>query len=190
MELSKLDELIRECLLRIYDEIAPVEWRGREREIVSRFCFGHLIKRYDPEYIGIEVAVPQLSKDVLLECNPKAKRPGQDVCKDIVIWREPRETTWNQNWKVTHEPLAVIEWTVINHLDDSGARRKKIEKHESDKCWLLKKADLAGFVGYAAFVDTTCQPKYLTCARVSAGSVIPDWVTRGVSRVSSVGVGL
>jgi hypothetical protein len=128
MQLSELDRTIRKCLLSIFDEIGRAEWRGREREIVSRFCFGYLMKFYDPEYLGVEVAVPQLPKDVLLECNPKVKRPGQDVCKDIVIWRERRETAWDKDWKATHEPLAVMEWTVINRLDDLGTRSKKIEK--------------------------------------------------------------
>jgi hypothetical protein len=76
MEPSELDGTVRECLLSIFDEISPAEWRGREREIVSRFCFGHLIKSYDRERIGIEVAVPQLSKEVLLECNPDVGKPG------------------------------------------------------------------------------------------------------------------
>ena len=187
MKPSELDGIIRKCLFSISDEIAPDDWRGREREIVSRFCFGYLIHSYDPDRIGMEVAVPQLRKPVLRKCNPKVKRPRKDVSKDVVIWPRPKTAVFDSNWKPCQQPLAVMEWTVINHSDDKSAKKKKETKYEQDQCWLRRKSkpkSMAGFVGYAVFVDTTSNPKQLKCARVSTGEVCSEWLILSASQPS------
>lgn len=72
--IAKIDDLIRSTLSSLTDELSTVEWTGRrEREVISLFCFGHLLREcrpgaflHDPTQIGIEVAVPQVSEQAIL----------------------------------------------------------------------------------------------------------------------------
>lgn len=177
MPFPNLDGTIRACLHSIFDEISAAEWRGREREIVSRFCFGYLIHSFNSDQLGMEVAVPQLSLVELQECKPDTKKHKRDVCKDVVIWPQPKMVTFDHDWEPSYQPLAVIEWTVINPSDSKREKKKKEIKHRYDQCWLRKKSEsVENFVGYAILVDATCSPKELCCARFSSGQVWSDWV--------------
>ena len=143
---------------------------GREREAVSRYAFAHLVKcchphtvLHDSAQIGIEVAVRQLKRSV------DYPNVGKTVCKDLVIWPAPNMLLWKAD--VPHfEPLAVMEWKMIHVFDRPADRRRKAEDYESDIQWLEHKARAVGseFVGYAVFIDSTCDPKKLVCARISA----------------------
>lgn len=180
MQISDLDTVIRKCLYSLFDEISSPDWRGREREMVSRFCFGYLIHSCDPEQIGIEVAVPQLSRNELLYCDPKRNpesNPKNDVCKDVVIWPRRKMTAFNADWKPDREPQAILEWTAINPSD---GKKSKISNHEYDQRWLRKKAEIVkSFVGYAVLINTTPGTKQLTCVRVSDDGLIPNWIALG-----------
>jgi len=175
---GKLDNAIEASLRSFWADIQG--WYGREREMISLFCFRHLIEHlregdplHDGAQIGIEVAVPQLPREVLRRLKCKT-----DVCKDVVIWAQPKTTVWNSEGKPRQtEPLAVMEWKVINYSDDKRRRDKKLVEHESDKDWLKEKSNLvkANFVGYAVFIDRTPRSWTLTCARVSEGEINERW---------------
>jgi hypothetical protein len=122
---KQLDNAIEVSLRSFWADIQ--RWYGREREMISLFCFRHLIERlreghplHDRAQIGIEVAVPQLPKEVLHRS--KCKRV---VCKDIVIWAEGKMNVWDADGKPWQEPLAVMEWTVINKSDGKRTRDKE-----------------------------------------------------------------
>jgi hypothetical protein len=91
--------------------------------MISLFCFRHLIPHCrtgtvlcETAQIGIEVAVPQRSMDFL-----KNARCKKDVCKDVVIWAEPKMTVWGSDFKFKpcREPLSVMLWKVINQATAS-----------------------------------------------------------------------
>jgi hypothetical protein len=177
--LSDLDAIIWRSLESFYLDLCAMESCGREREAVSRYAFAHLVKccqdgtvLHDSAQIGIEVAVGQLTR-----CD-EYPHVGKTVCKDLVIWRNPNTVLWKGN--VPHfEPLAIMEWKMVHAFDRIADRPKKSESYESDIRWLGKKARSIGseFVGYAIFIDSTCSPKKLECARVSSDGTERNWFT-------------
>lgn len=130
--------------------------------------------------VGIEVAVPQHRSDA----NP---RKDPDVCKDVVIWPEPRMTCWDDSGLPSRYPLAVIEWKSLNRRDPSSVRkRKRLVYHEYDLPWLIKTSVASpGFLGYGVFVDLTVIPLSLVCARAFAGAVQHSWLQFGPSNSAS-----
>jgi len=96
MSVTDLDVIIEKSLRSFHSDICSSEWCGREREMLSLYVFGHLVKfchprtiLYDTAQIGIEVAVPQLPPD------QEHRGRGKTVCKDLVIWPEPKMTMWS-----------------------------------------------------------------------------------------------
>jgi hypothetical protein len=51
----------------------------------------------------------------------KNARCKKDVCKDVVIWAEPKMTVWDSDFefKPCREPLSVMLWKVINQATAS-----------------------------------------------------------------------
>jgi hypothetical protein len=97
-------------------------------------------------------------------------------CKDLVIWRDPNTILLKADLPY-FEPLAVMEWKMIHVYDRPRDRKRKLSEYESDIRWLQHKARAVGkgFVGYAVFVDSTCDPKRLTCARVAVNETDRHW---------------
>src|SRR5207253_2338486 len=93
--IAEIDALVRSSLSSLLEDISASDWTDqREREVVSLFCFGHLLKHcrpgaflHDATQLAIEVAVPQIVNQAAL--SGKSKSKGQ-VCKDIVLWAQPR----------------------------------------------------------------------------------------------------
>lgn len=113
--IDQIDTIVAQSLQSLAHELSVGAWKGRrEREVVSLFCFGHLLRHcrsasllYDPAQLAIEVAVPQILGQRGLTGKVRSKA---QVCKDIVIWPQPRMTCWDNDGKATVYPLSVIEW--------------------------------------------------------------------------------
>jgi hypothetical protein len=104
---AEIDNIVRVSLTEFVEDVFRSSWRGREREAVSLYVLGFLQEQCrsgrilrDPTQIGIEAAVPSS-----LKLNPKGR-----VCKDLVLWREPKMTCWNERWEAVNPPLAIMEW--------------------------------------------------------------------------------
>jgi hypothetical protein len=174
---SKLDAIISAALRSFCKDIEG--WHGREREMVSLFCFGHLISHcrtggllFDRGQVGIEVAVRQLPADVLEKLRCKS-----DVCKDVVIWPKPKMTVWDNDLKPRREPLSVMEWKVVNRLDDKRQQTTKLAEHESDKQWLRETSRRSSeFTGYAVLVNSKTEPRTLICSSVRSGEIQERWI--------------
>lgn len=117
---GSLEEIIRASLGEFADFLSGSSWWGREREMVSLYAFGFLQRHckhgsvlHDPTQIGIEAAVPQLPR-------PGAK---SHVCKDLVIWPEPKMTCWAGCGHPPCYPLAILEWKTTK----SGGRQADID---------------------------------------------------------------
>jgi hypothetical protein len=159
----KLDDIIQHSLEEFVKDIFSNHWYGKEREAISLYAFGYLLRHcqsdgvlYDPRQIGIEVRVPkptQLGKKV-------------EICKDLVIWQKPSMTCWNGEKKARNYPLAVLEW-------------KTNEPNVStyDVKWLRAfSADSPKFIGYAICLNLSERNFRLTCTRVQSGSAKKDWL--------------
>lgn len=170
-----LDEVLRRSLRTLFGDLSSPSWYGREREIVSLFAFGHLVRLcrksgvlFDPAQIGIEVAVPQINR----KSGAKAY-----VCKDVVIWRSPKMTSWNTEGR--RNLLCVIEFKSINRNDAKTTERRKKAEHRSDVDWLCRTSKLAaGFVGYAVLIDQRSRVT-LKCARALNGRAAKKWLSLG-----------
>jgi hypothetical protein len=152
-------------------ELHKRPWAGRrEREIVSLFCFGHLLPHCrtstvlaDPTQIAIEVAVPQVIGQRLFTGKDSQK---DQVCKDIVIWRTPRATCWDVEGTPTVHPLSVLEWK-------HNARGPSTY----DLRWLLAySSTVREFVGYAVCTKWPPDGFTLLCARVHMGEANHQWL--------------
>ncbi len=113
-------------------------WRGKENDCVNIFAHRFLAKRIRPaDRIGIEVAVPQLG----------GKRRKQAVRKDLVIWKQGGQTTWDKNWKAKAVPQAILEWKVKR-----GPNAQPIISSR-DRAWLKAfKSKHRGFIGFCVTV--------------------------------------
>jgi hypothetical protein len=164
---SDLDNIIEKSLHSFYEDIClPLQWCGRENEMVNLYALGHLAKHCVPGTIlseltqlGIEVAVRQLLPD------DEHKGRRKTVRKDLVIWPKPRMTMWPQN-----EPRAIMEWKV-NHVFNRAAHPQNRREHIDDVQWLRETSLRIGvdFIGYAVLVESTRDPKELTCVRLCEG---------------------
>lgn len=162
---NPLDPIVTQSLSSFAEELIATGWYGREREVVSYYAIGHLIRLcrpgtilHDPTQVGIEVAVPQLGGG-----DKKAQ-----VCKDLVIWPRPHMTCWDVERQPTVAPLAVIEWK---------ANMPSI--YGPDVEWLKAfTGRWPGTVGYAITVDLQRRQFLMSCTRVEAGVSQPDWFTK------------
>jgi hypothetical protein len=177
-EQTEIDVIIKDSLQSFYEDVGSLESSGREREMISLFAFGYLVKScrpktvlYDSTQIGIEVAVQQLPRS--------ASDPGRGstVCKDIVIWHAPRMTLWKGKER-HNEPLVVMEWKVNYSLGTRHSFAANRRGHAKDINWLLDTSVRINddkFVGYAVFLDCTTKPQELTCVRVKDNKAEKDW---------------
>ena len=162
--LPELNLVIRRSLKDLARDVCDSNgWFGREREVVSRYVFGHLLRYckeghvlHDPTQIVFESAVPQI---------PGPNRKAL-VCKDVVIWPEPGMTCWDEERKPVRYPLAIIEWK---------ANKTRVSRYDVD--WLRAfSQDLDDFVGYAVCLDLEQRRFKLSCTRVYRGKAEAGWL--------------
>jgi hypothetical protein len=175
--ISELDAIVEQSLRSFYEDICS-EWYGRENEMVNLYAWSHLAKHVRPDtilhdlgQIGIEVAVRQLPKEVLLKWKPKAGKPKKQVRKDLVIWPSARMSLWKA-YVPCNEPLAIMEWKV-NHFLNRDVHQKNRRDYLLDVHWLREtsaREGMGSFIGYAVMVEDTRTPKALICTRVQAGA--------------------
>lgn len=167
--MSALDELVQSALVDFADKALDGSWTGqREREAVSLFSFGPLLQQVksegplkDPRQIGLEVPIPQVT------LNGEDEQGKKDqVCKDVVIWPEPRMTCWDEDNNPTTPPLAVIEW-----------KFDRASIYHGDVDWLEAfTEEYPNCVGYAVTANQPSSRFKLSCTRVSANQQQSKWV--------------
>lgn len=167
--MTKIDSIVHQSLTEFAKEIFEIKWIVKEREAVSLYAFGCLLKQcqpdgilYDPRQIGIEVRVLKTKID---------KKP--EVCKDLIIWPKPGLTCWahtSNNQPIS--PLAILEWKAklkwgINEPD----------LFPYDVQWLQAfTKDNLECVGYAITLDLSTQRFKLKCARIQGQVMDVKWL--------------
>ena len=162
---NDLDAILTQAFSSFLAEL-PSDWHAKERDCVSRFVFGYLINECkegtafeSPAQLGIEVAVKQ----------PEDVGEKRTAHKDLVIWREPFQTSWDADFDAVAIPQAVIEWKV--------ERKGKKEKIAHDIEWIeafsVENPESVGYSTYLRFpkygsgdiglaVQKCCQGKWST----------------------------
>jgi len=171
---TKLDGVVRRSLAGFLDDINASHWTGkREREAISLYVLGHLQYEVDPSgplrdatQIGIEVPVQQLEPEVQRRISGRRGKPKEDVAKDLVIWPEPRMTTWAKDGVARQVPLAIMEWKLGS-----------LSPFEHDVAWLEEYSRRrARFTGYAVSLAKRGEGFAASVARVYKGARQPGWL--------------
>lgn len=161
VDTTALSDVIRQTLTDFEEWLVTTAWRGKEADCVNAYAHGFLLPAavervdgFDPMCLGIEVGVPQAP----------GHGKNKAVRRDLLVWREPGQTTWDASWNAVELPAVIIEWK---------ARRKGRAKLDSyDLEWLRKvSAEHADFTGWAVTVDFTGEQAGLLVARVEGGEV-------------------
>ena len=170
---TELDRIIQRSLSDFVDAITRDRWSGRrEREAISLYVMAHLqheAKRgrvlYDPLQIAIEFPIRQIAaeKQTAISRRKGAKR---EVAKDVMIWREPKMTTWTRDGRSHHAPLAILEW-----------KFGRVSPFEDDVRWLEEYAiEHPGCVGYAVSLHRDKRGIFsVNVARVARGKREAGW---------------
>lgn len=170
--MTELDAIVRNSFISFVSDVRLESWTGRrEREAISLYAFGHLLKQvrqgsvlYDPAQIGIEIPVPQIPEYGRV-CRKSERRRKTQVCKDLVIWPQPAMTCWDLNDNPTVAPVAILEWKF-------GVRSIS----ERDLTWLKSFSRIyTNFIGFAVSANRPGEHLLLKVARVSGGKAILDW---------------
>lgn len=173
MMIETIDELISASLKEFVTDLFTIPWSGcREREAVSLYSFGYLTRHIKknkfltcPTQIGMDVAVPQINRAVQSELSGR-KGTKDQVCKDVVLWPQPRMTCWDAKGEPTLIPAAILEWK----YDEP-----KMCKY--DVGWLTAfSSSYSNFVGYALTVDPQGRNFRLSCTRVQNGMPKENWL--------------
>ena len=168
---EQVDACVRSAISGFIEFVARTRWLGRENEAVNQFVLGffmpHALKAgmiTDPTQLGIEVAVPQFGSGKM------------QARKDLVVWARPGMTCFDEDWKPTRFPVAVLEWkwqrnrgspeTLVNFPYDLAWLQRFTEGHPER-------------VGYAVAGLSTRQHVGVTVSRVFAGAVTPKWLALG-----------
>ena len=158
-----IDNIVRRSLTEFIEDIFRSQWYGKEREAISLYAFGYLLKHcqpnailQDPRQIGIEIRVPK----------PTKLGKKVEVCKDLVIWRQPSMTCWTAEKIAKNYPLAVLQWKV-----------NEPEVSVDDVEWLRAfSEDSPESLGYAICVDLTKKKFRLKCTRVQNRIAQKKWL--------------
>jgi hypothetical protein len=161
--MEPLDILIRESLLDLARFVARTDWRGREREAVSLYVLGFLIRRCDPS--GPLKDPTQIGMDVAVRQHPGPRRKRL-VCKDLVIWPSPAGNCFSESGKPTLNPLAILEWKV---------RTERVSRYDED--WLKEfSARIIEFNGYAVALHPSGAETTMNVTRIKNGVLTGGWL--------------
>ena len=170
-EMIELEFILRKSFGSFVEEVRSSAWTGRrEREAVSLFAFGHLLRQvragsflHNPAQIGIEIPVPQIA--TLDQTNNRTVKKAQ-VCKDLVIWPRPGMTCWDQSGNPTVSPAAILEWKF-------GV--ESIDKYDLD--WLTEfSIEHADFIGFAISANRPGKSFLMKVAKVYNGTADRNWL--------------
>ncbi len=159
----EIDSVVKQSLTDFVGDILRMQWFGKEREAISLYAFGYLLKYcrpgavlHDARQIGIEVRVPK----------PEQLGTKAEVCKDRVIWPKPGMTCWTAKKEAKNYPLAILEWKM---------GRRNFSSYDAK--WLLEfSAASRTFVGYAIRLDPSTKGFRLGVTRIQNESAENDWL--------------
>lgn len=159
---KRIDRYVEEALIDFEDWYAVSSWLGKERDCVNMFAMNFLARNIGPEsaikdlaQIRIECPVPQPSG-----------YPRDGASKDLVIWADPLQTTWDSDWKPAQAPKVILEWKTVR----TGACPESFHDHDME--WLTRfTREYPDATGYLVSVYHPMDGRRVDWAKVSNGSV-------------------
>jgi hypothetical protein len=161
---AELQVVVERSLTAFMDHIQASGWWGKEREAVSFYAMGFLIKEcqpgtalFDPAQVAIESRVRQV----------EAPDTKGEVCKDLAIWSAPGMNCWDKQGKSTRDPSLIMEWKM---------NRASIFPHDRD--WLLAfSATRPSFTGVCVSLDMTMDRPALIASLICDGKEEAGWLS-------------
>ena len=124
---KRLDFFIIDALHEFKAWYQESTWQGKERDCVNMFALGFLAKNIHPD-----AAIKQLTQ---IRIESPVPQPGiftkPAAAKDLVIWENGTDTTWNEKWEPEKVPKAVIEFKTVRDKQ----KPKQFDRHDAD--WLI-----------------------------------------------------
>src|SRR4029077_1449469 len=102
---------------------------------ISLFAFGYLATYFHPGNVLLK-AQAQIAIEGAVKQTGHLENMGPQVCKDLVVWREPGMTLWGSERQRTRTPLCVMEWKCITPFNAARVNKKTVLAHDTD--WLLE----------------------------------------------------
>ena len=158
----RIDRFIDDSLLGFATWYVSSKWHGKERDCVNLFAMRDLAAQVQPgaaighqSQIRIECAVAQ----------PEGY-PRISATKDLVIWRHPEETAWNDIWLPVNLPRVVMEWKTRRRA------RALLDFDNHDREWLKKfTKQNPGTFGYLVTVCDRKEDRSVAWAKVTDGVI-------------------
>ena len=163
MGINDLEPIIQKSLTSFCQNVFDSKWFGKEREAVSLYTFGFLLKECsessifkDPTQIGIEVRVPSI-KNVNIK---------KEVCKDLVIWAKGAQSCWNILDSTYNYPIAILEWkTNVTEID------------KNDLNWMIEYSkNNLNFIGFVISLDLKKRKFKMKVIKVCNGVTFENWL--------------
>jgi hypothetical protein len=158
--IGTFERLFEYALRALVPDLADAPWFLREREVINRLVFQHLVPRFRDE--GLDIA--QIAIEVALLKGKEA--PGEKLTSggDLVVWPHSKATNWRRC-----RPLARIEWKNISCREKrpQGLRRDNQEDIE----FLLQNLDLAT-LNYAVLTERRGGEFRLSCHKIMPGGAV------------------
>jgi hypothetical protein len=158
--IGTFERLFKGALHGLVPDLADAPWFLREREVINRLVFQHLVPRFRDE--GLDIA--QIAIEVALLKSKNAQEEKLTSGGDLVIWPHAKATIWRRC-----KPLARIEWKNISCREKrpQGLRRD----NQVDIDFLLQNLNLAT-LNYAVLTERRGGEFSLSCQRITPGGAV------------------
>jgi len=121
---TRLDLLIQDSIHEFAEFYVHSTWLGKERDCVNIFAL-----RFLASNVSEVSAIKELSQIRIEGGVPQPKKfPRASATKDIVIWKDPLTTAWDEDWNPVNTPRAIIEWKTSR----TGATAPDYDPHDVD----------------------------------------------------------
>ena len=129
---STFEGILKDALQALVRDAADAPWLLREREMINRLVFRHLVPCF--QSAGLDIA--QIAIEVALRKSCDTNKEKLTSGGDLVIWPHCKATVWN-----CCKPLARIEWKNISCREKNP---EVIEQaHLDDIKFLMQNSELA-----------------------------------------------
>lgn len=155
------ERIFRNALSSLVTDLSDAPWFLREREVINRIAFGHLVPKFQDENLDIT----QIAIEVPVLKSPSHEREKRASNGDLVIWPHGKATVWNRC-----KPLARIEWKNINCREVRSSNLRL--EHRNDIERLQSVADLAT-LNYAVLTERSKGTMKLSCQKVTHDGPVP-----------------
>jgi hypothetical protein len=153
MATNQIDVFLNEALENFSHWLKSNKWRGKEHDCVNLFAHKFLFEKIAPDE-----PIHTLSQ-IRIECG--LKQPGTGIYnkksarKDLVIWDDPHQNSWSDQWEPINIPKVVMEWKVKFR---PGFQQPGFNTHDIE--WIrLYSEENPSCIGCVVLVDLTAEPR-------------------------------